>query len=71
MAAVSWLATVQPTVSVDGQDAMISFAGLTPGRIGLYQINFQVPPGARAGTLDVVVTQGGVAANTTRIAVLP
>jgi uncharacterized protein (TIGR03437 family) len=64
-------AVVQPTVTVDTQPAAIAFAGLTPGGIGLYQINFQVPPGARSGTLNVVVTQGGIAANTTTLPVAP
>jgi uncharacterized protein (TIGR03437 family) len=64
-------AAVQPTVTVDGQNAMISFAGLTPGGIGLYQINFQVPPNARSGNLDVMVTQGGETANATKLSVAP
>ena len=33
----------QPAVTVDGQNAAIVYAGLTPGAAGLYQINFQVP----------------------------
>jgi hypothetical protein len=30
-------------MSVDGQAAVIAYAGLTPSGIGLYQINFSVP----------------------------
>jgi uncharacterized protein (TIGR03437 family) len=55
--------TVQPTVQVDGQNADILFAGLTPGGIGLYQINFVVPSSAKTGNLKVVVTQGAAEAN--------
>jgi len=61
--------TVQPVVTVDGQPAVISFAGLTPGGVGLYQINFQLPPNARSGNLGVLVTQNGVASNTTKLLV--
>jgi uncharacterized protein (TIGR03437 family) len=47
------------------------FAGLTPGGVGLYQINFQVPPGARTGVpLDVVVKQGSATANVTKLTVV-
>jgi uncharacterized protein (TIGR03437 family) len=55
-------------VVVDGQPAVVSFAGLTPGGVGLYQINFAVPA-VRSGTLDVVITQDGVAANATQLVV--
>lgn len=64
-------AAVQPTVTVDNQNAQVLFGGLTPTFVGLYQINFVVPPTARTGTLDVVVTQGSAVANTTTIAVAP
>ena len=57
------------TVTVDGQDAAIGYAGLTPAGIGLYQINFVVPANARPGVLDVVVRQGFAAGNTTKLPV--
>ncbi len=57
------LVTLQPTVKVDGQNADISFAGLTPGGVGLYQINFVVPASAKTGNLNVVVAQGNAEAN--------
>ncbi len=60
---------VQPTVTVDGQAATLYYAGLTPGGIGLYQINFQVPTSATPGNLDVVVMQGTVTANTSKLIV--
>ncbi len=58
------------SVTVGGQPAQVSFAGLTPGGIGLYQINFVVPPGTAAANVDVVVKQGdsGVS-NTTQLIV--
>lgn len=59
----------QPVVTVDGQNAAIAFAGLTPGGVGLYQIDFTVPATARAGNLNVAVSQGTVSANTTTLPV--
>lgn len=62
-------ANAQPTLTVDEQHADIGYAGLTPGGIGLYQINFTVPPGARSGNLDLIVTQSGMKANSTKLPV--
>lgn len=61
--------TLQPTVQVDGQSADILFAGLTPGGVGLYQIDFVVPPAAKAGNLNVIVMQGAAVANTVTLPV--
>ena len=61
--------TAQPVVTVGGQAASVAFAGLTPGDAGLYQIDFTVPPGASSGDLDLIVTQNGVASNTTKLPV--
>lgn len=61
--------TSQPTVTVGSQPATVEFAGLTPGFVGLYQINFQVPTGATSGELEVDVSQNGVAANPTLLPV--
>jgi uncharacterized protein (TIGR03437 family) len=61
---------VAPTVTVDGENATIAFAGLTPGGVGLFQIDFKVPDDAKLGTpLNVVVTQGSVTANVTTLTV--
>ena len=56
-------ATVQPTVTIDGVAANVAFAGLTPGGIGLYQINCQVPAGAHTGDLRLVIIQNATGAN--------
>jgi uncharacterized protein (TIGR03437 family) len=43
---------------------------MTPGGIGLFQINFQVPSNARLNTpLDVVVKQGSATAKTTTLTI--
>jgi uncharacterized protein (TIGR03437 family) len=59
----------QPVLTVDGQIATVLFAGLTPGGIGLYQVNFTVPANARTGDLEVVIKQGDVVANSTKLKV--
>jgi uncharacterized protein (TIGR03437 family) len=56
-------------VLIDGQPANVSFAGLTPGGVGLYQINFVVPAGLKSGTLDIAITQGGIKANAATLVV--
>jgi uncharacterized protein (TIGR03437 family) len=61
--------TNQPTVTVASQPASVAFAGLTPGFVGLYQINFQVPASVASGVVEVDVTQNGVAANPTLLPV--
>ena len=65
------LAKVQADVevTVDGQPAQVSFAGLTPGGVGLYQINFTVPLGVKTGKPDVVIIEDGVPANATTLIV--
>ena len=62
----------QPVLTLDGQPVDIVFAGLTPGGVGLFQINFKVPDNARTGApLDVVVKQGDVQANVATLTVTP
>jgi uncharacterized protein (TIGR03437 family) len=60
----------QPTVGIGGRGMQVTFSGLTPGLIGLGQINILVGQDAPTGAsvpLDVVVE--GVASQTSRIAV--
>jgi uncharacterized protein (TIGR03437 family) len=57
-------------VTVGGRAARVLFAGLTPGTIGLYQINVEIPSDSPTGdAVPVVVTQKGVASNAATIAV--
>jgi uncharacterized protein (TIGR03437 family) len=65
-------AVVAPvTVTVGGKQAD-SWAGAAPGFAGLYQVNYQIPPGLPDGLADVVISVGGVT-NTTpiKLAVAP
>ena len=63
--------TVEPIVTVDKLPSNVVFAGLAPTFVGLYQIDFQVPPGASSGEDVVTVTQNGIAANQTLLPVSP
>ena len=60
-----------PTLQLDGQPLPILFAGLTPGLVGLYQMNFQIPAGVSAGNLKLVVAQNDSASNITILPVQP
>jgi uncharacterized protein (TIGR03437 family) len=50
------------SVTVGGAQALIDYIGLTPGSIGLYQVNFVVPAIAK-GTFPLVITIAGQASN--------
>jgi len=58
-----------PTLTIGGEPTTVLFAGLTPGLVGLYQLNAQVPPDAPNGVLPLIVTQNGTAANSTLLPV--
>jgi uncharacterized protein (TIGR03437 family) len=60
-----------PTLQLDGKPVPVLFAGLTPGLVGLYQLNFQIPAGVPAGNLKLVVTQNDSASNITVLPVQP
>ena len=49
------------TLTIGGHEMIVSYAGLAPGYVGLYQINLRVPGDRVQGdSLPVVVTIGGV-----------
>jgi uncharacterized protein (TIGR03437 family) len=64
--------TQTPTVTIGGVPGTVTFSGLAPGAVGLYQVNVQVPDGAPVGdAVPVVVTIGGATSNTVTLAVSP
>ncbi len=63
-------AKVVPTVTIGGANAVVQFAGMTPGFVGLGQINIVIPKLAN-GIYPVVVTQGGQASNNPVMSVTP
>jgi uncharacterized protein (TIGR03437 family) len=65
---LAWSTT--PTVMIGGAPADVSFSGLAPGYVGLYQVNAQVPAGSAVGpAVPVMISIGGVESNTVTIAV--
>ena len=59
-----------PTVTIGGVTANVSFSGLAPGYVGLYQVNALVPAGVAANSaVPVAISIGGVTSNTVTIAV--
>jgi uncharacterized protein (TIGR03437 family) len=57
-------------VTIGGVPADVSFSGLAPGYVGLYQVNAQVPAGLAANAATpVVISMEGIASNTVTIAV--
>ncbi len=51
----------QVRVTVGGVEAPVPFAGLAPGLVGVFQVDFQVPEGTPAGSQDVRVIVEGAA----------
>ncbi len=59
-----------PKVTIGGEEATVSFAGLSPGYVGLYQVNAQLPADASGGNaVAVQLSIAGVKSNTVTIAV--
>jgi adhesin/invasin len=57
--------SVPPVLTLNDSRIPVYFAGLTPGFVGLYQMNFQVPTNTVNGNVQLVVSQGSVASNST------
>ena len=57
-------------MTIGGVSAPVSYSGLTPGYVGLYQVNVQVPSGITAGNaVPLALSIGGAAANTVTLAI--
>jgi uncharacterized protein (TIGR03437 family) len=58
------------TVTIGGQSAPVLFAGLSPGFVGLYQVNVQFPTGVKSGNaVPVIVSTANLNSNAATIAV--
>jgi len=60
-----------PVVAIGGLSSLVSFSGLAPGFVGLYQVNVQVPLSLAAGNQTVQISAAGVFSNTAFLAVAP
>jgi len=59
---------VRPAVSIGGREAVVTFSGLAPGFVGLYQVNVIVPTDlADDDAHPVVLNIGGVSSNTVKL----
>jgi uncharacterized protein (TIGR03437 family) len=58
-----------PTVTIGGVPATVSFSGLTPYWVGLYQINASLPANTPTGSQDLIVSIGGATSIATKISV--
>jgi len=59
-----------PTLKLGGASVPVSFSGLAPNFVGLYQVNFQIPAKAASGNaVPLVLSIGGVSSNTATIAI--
>ena len=62
--------TIDPAqVLLDGEQCTVVFSGLSPGFVGLYQVNFQVPDDAPAGNLDLQIQTPYANSNTASLPV--
>lgn len=58
-----------PVVRIGGRQAKVAFSGLTPGFVGLYQVNATIPAGLPGGNLELTVAVNGIAGNTVMLPV--
>jgi len=66
---LSWTTTV-PTVTIGGVTATLNFYGLAPGKVGVYQVNAQMPAGlGTRSAVPVIVSIGGIESNPANMAV--
>jgi uncharacterized protein (TIGR03437 family) len=63
--------TSAPSATLGGKAADVSFAGLAPGFVGLWQVNIVVPSGLSAGDVPLTVTVGGQTSNAANVSVTP
>ena len=60
-----WTRTLA-SATIGGRNAPVSFSGLSPGFVGLYQANVTVPADAPSGEQELVLTANGVDSNAVR-----
>ena len=63
----STIAAVQVTLA--GISCDVPFAGMAPGFVGVYQVNFRAPANAPSGLQDLIVTVGSVSSPAVKVAV--
>jgi hypothetical protein len=61
--------TTPATVTLNGNPMAVAYAGLAPGQVGIYRIDFTVPLDTPAGDLPLSVSQNGLNSNTVLLTV--
>jgi uncharacterized protein (TIGR03437 family) len=56
-----------PTVTIGGLPSAVSFSGLAPTFVGLYQVNALIPSGLPSGSAQVIFQMNGVSSNVTTL----
>lgn len=59
----------QVRVTIAGVPCAVSFAGLAPGFVGVYQVNFRVPANLPGGSQDLAIGLGAATSPTIRVPV--
>jgi uncharacterized protein (TIGR03437 family) len=63
------MASADVRATLGGAPCDVQFAGLSPGFVGVYQVNFRVPAGAASGMQNLVVSANGVASPAVQVSV--
>ena len=58
-------------VSLAGLPCEVPYAGLAPALVGVYQVNFRVPPGVPGGMLELRITAGTTTSGAVKVTVGP
>jgi uncharacterized protein (TIGR03437 family) len=58
---------VTPSVTIGGRPAQVSFSGLAPYFVGLYQVNVTIPADAPTGIQSIVISSNGVVSKTSNL----
>ena len=56
-------------MTIAGSKGIVSFSGLTPGFVGLYQINVKLPDSIPGGNQQLIVTANGIESNSVAVAI--
>lgn len=58
-----------PVVTIGGASAPVSFSGIAPGFVGLYQINVQIPAGLKSPNQPLLIKMGDATSKTVLVPV--
>jgi uncharacterized protein (TIGR03437 family) len=55
--------TINPVLTLNGENTTVSFSGLIPGLVGVYQVNFAIPADAPNGDLTLSLVENAFTSN--------